>query len=159
MGTGNWVFKALLLVSVCTCGRAGWMAGVGKEARPLPTGPSPHHPHNSNTCIRTQTHTQDLQASAASPVAVSQPYSRLLSVARAPGPILLGPPWAAPPSETPDHIPAWPMSFQHPGPTVDAVSLKKALLTNCMLCVSPKTDPETRIWCKPLIWNVVPGAQ
>ena len=74
-------------------------------------------------------------------------------------PILLGPPWAAPPSETPGHIPAQPMSFQHPGPSADAVSLKKPLLTNCMLCVSPKTYPETRIWCKPLIWNMVPGAQ
>ena len=43
-------------------------------------------------------------------------------------PILLGPPWAAPPSETPGHIPAQPMSFQHPGPSADAVSLKKPLL-------------------------------
>ena len=31
------------------------MAGVGKKAGPLPTAPSPHHPHNSNTCICTQT--------------------------------------------------------------------------------------------------------
>lgn len=140
-------------------GLGGWW--VGKEAGPLPTGPLPHHPHNSNTYIRTQTHTQDLQASAASPVPVSQPHSRLLSVAWAPGPILLGPPWAPPPllSETPGHISAWPMSFQHPGPTADAISLKKPFLTNSLLCVSPKTDPETRIWCKPLLWNVVPGAQ
>ena len=48
-------------------------------------------------------------------------------------------------SETPGHIPAWATSFQHPGPTTDAISLKKSLLTNCLLWVSPKTNPETRI--------------
>ena len=147
-------------MSVCTCGHSGWMgAEVGKEAGPLPTGPSPHHPHNSNTCIRTQTHTGSPGFCCLSCGCDTACYMQASFCCPGTWPILLGPPWAAPPSETPGHIPAQPMSFQHPGPSADAVSLKKPLLTNCMLCVSPKTYPETRIWCKPLIWNVVPGAQ
>lgn len=30
---------------------------------------------------------------------------------------------------------------------------------NVLVWVPPETDPDTRIWVKPFIWEIVPGAQ
>lgn len=127
------------MVSVCTCGRAGWMAGVGKRGRDSPLSALAPPP---TTQIRAYAHRPHRISSLHhSTVPVSQPQGKgfFLSPGHLEKPFSWGfhghhhhPP---PLSETPGHIPAWPTSFQHPGPTTDAISLKKPLLTNCLLRV------------------------
>lgn len=163
MGTWNWVFKALLLVSVCTCGRSGWIGGVvgregGRASPHRALAPPPTQLKYVHTHTDTHTGSPGFCCLSCACVAATEQASFccLGTWAHSPGASMGTPPLL---SETPGHISAWPMSFQHPGPTADAISLKKPFLTNSLLCVSPKTDPETRIWCKPLLWNVVPGAQ